>query len=407
MRKLAPVLRHRDFRLLLGGQVVSLVGDALLPVALAFAVIDELDGGTGDVALVLGSQALGLGLVVLVAGVWADRVSRRALMLVSDIGRAAVQIALAATLLGDTATLGSTMALALGYGMLEALFRPAAAGLIPRLVPPAELQQANALYGVAFNIGFILGPVVGGVLVVAAGAGFAIAFDAATFLVSAAFLARLRVPPRHEPPRRERFRSELGGGLRAIAQRPWAGWGMATLGAYHLLALPALLGLGPVLADRELDGAASYATTVTAFGIGSMVGSVIALRVQPRRPMALSTGCFVLASCQPIAFALGGSTALIAAALCVCGVAVSTGFLQWETTLGRQIPDAQLSRVSSLDYFVTMLAMPAGYVLAGPLAGTVGLHETMVAGGALSALVALVARTTRGVRALGQESVAS
>lgn len=380
---------------------MSLVGDALLPVALAFAVIDDLDGGTGDVALVLGSQALGLALFVLAGGVWADRISRRTLMVGSDLGRAAIQVALAITLFSEAATLASTMALAFAYGAFEAFFRPAAGGLVPRLVPAGELQQANALYAICFNVGFILGPVVGGVLVVAAGAASAIAFDAATFLVSVAFLVRLRVPPRAtDTAQRERFRTEILGGLRAVAERPWARWGITTLGAYHLLALPALLGLGPVLADRELDGAASYATTVTAFGIGAMLGSLIALRVRPRRPMVLSAACFAVASSQPIAFALGGSTAVIAASLAVCGIAVATAFLHWETTLGREIPDAQLSRVSSLDYFATMLAMPAGYLIAGPAADAFGLQETMVAAGALAALVAIVA-TVR------QESVAS
>jgi predicted MFS family arabinose efflux permease len=189
---------------------------------------------------------------------------------------------------------------------------------------------------------------------------------------------------------RERFLAEIGGGLRAVLERPWARRGMTTLTAYHLLALPALLGLGPVLAARELGGAGSYAATVTAFGVGSLIGSALALRFAPKRPLALSAACFAIASCQPIAFALGGSTVVIAACLAVCGIAVSTAFLQWETTLGRRIPGHLLSRVSSLDYFATMLAMPLGYVLAGPAADLFGLQETMVAAGALAGLVALV-----------------
>ena len=153
-----PVLRHRQFRLLFLGQAVSVIGDALLPVALAFAVLDELDGSAGQLGLVLAAQVLPMTFLVLPAGVWADRVSRRTMMLVSDLGRAVVQAATAALLLAGTAELWHLIVLSAVYGGLEALFRPAEGGLVPALVPADELQQANALIGLAQNAGHVIGP---------------------------------------------------------------------------------------------------------------------------------------------------------------------------------------------------------------------------------------------------------
>ena len=127
-----PALRIRPLRMLLAGQAVSFVGDALFPVALAFAVLDELDGTPGQLGLVLAAQALPLALLILVAGVWADRLPRN-VMLVSDFGRMGVQAILAALLLSGAAELWMLIVLVGVYGVFEAFFRPAAGGLIPQV----------------------------------------------------------------------------------------------------------------------------------------------------------------------------------------------------------------------------------------------------------------------------------
>ncbi len=193
-RSRVPVLRHRDFRLLFTGQAVSVLGDALLPVALAFAILDGLDGSAAQLGLVLAAQVVPMTFLVLPAGVWADRLPRRALMLASDLGRAVVQAITAVLLLTGHAQLWQLIVLSAAYGALEAFFRPAAGGLTPALVPPDELQQANALVGLAQNAGHVLGPAAAGALLVVFSPGAALAVDAATFVVSAAFLFALREP---------------------------------------------------------------------------------------------------------------------------------------------------------------------------------------------------------------------
>jgi len=403
-----PVLRHRDFRLLFTGQAVSVIGDSLFPIALAFAVLDGLDGSAAELGLVLAVQVVPMTFLVLVAGVWADRMSRRRLMLVSDLGRAAVQAVLAVLLLTDSAQLWHLLVLCAAYGALEAFFRPAAGGLTPSLVPADELQQANALVGLAQNAGHVIGPAAAGALIVVLSPGAAIAVDAGTFVVSAIFLFLLREPAREPHPEYSpHFWDELKGGIAEVRQRRWMLAFMPPFSAYHFIALPCVLALGAVLADQELGGAGSWAIITSSFGAGTILGSIVGLRWKPPHPMLAATLAFVGAGCQPAIIALAGSTAAIAAFEALAGIAVAIGFTQWETTLGRLIPGRALSRVTSLDWFTTVGLMPLGYAIAGPLADTFGLHETMVGATVITVAMFLAALVVREVRTLPQESVAS
>jgi hypothetical protein len=162
-----------------------------------------------------------------------------------------------------------------------------------------------------------------------------------------------------------------------------------------------------VLADQELGGAGSWAVITSCFGVGTIVGSTIGLRWKPRHPMQAAALAFVGASCQPAIIALAGSTAAIAAFEALAGIAVAIGFAQWETTLGRLIPSQALSRVTSLDWFTTVGIMPLGYAVAGPLAETIGLHETMVGAAAITVALFLVALAAGDLRSVRQESMAS
>ena len=377
---LLPALRIRPLRLLLAGQAVSFVGDALFPVALAFAVLDELDGTAGELGLVLAAQALPLAVLVLVAGVWADRLPRQRLMLVSDFGRMVVQAVIAALLLAGAAELWMLVALVALYGVFEAFFRPAAGGLVPQVAGPEHLQQANALMGLAQNVGTVLGPTLGGLLVVTVGAGAAIGVDAASFLVSAIFLIRMGSPPAQRAADAvSGFWAELRGGVAEVRRRRWMWTFMPALTAYHLIALPCVLALGPVIADRELGGAGSWAVIVTCFGAGTILGAILALRLRAERPMLVCTICFLAAACQPIIIGFAGSTAAIAGFELLAGIGVSAGFTLWETTLGREIPPGSLSRVTSLDWFTTAGAMPLGFALVVAVAAALGTRPTMLA----------------------------
>ena len=307
-RRLPASLReHRSFRLLFCGQALSVLGDRITPVAIAFAVLGL--GSATDLGLVLAAGGIPFALFALAGGVWADRVGRRRVMLASDIVRAASQTVTAALLLTGTAEVWMLAVLAFVYGTAAAVFMPALIGLIPQTVSQAQLQEANGLLALTRSIASVAGPAVAGVIVVAAGSGEAIAVDAATFAVSALFLARMR--PRAEPvaveaPReRERFLAGLRDGWHEVRSRTWLMWGLIAMSVYHVFVLPAVFVLGPALADRQLDGASSWAAIVACFGIGGVLGNVVALRIPLRRPVFIAALALVGASTQAAIIGVG------------------------------------------------------------------------------------------------------
>ena len=368
------VLRLRDFRLLFAGQGVSVLGDRMVAVALAFAVL-ELGGSASEVGLVLGAAWAPLVVTVLAGGVVADRTSRRGVMVTADIVRVATQGTMAILVISGAAEIWMLAALAGVTGAATGFFNPASTGLLPEVVPPDELQPANALRATATSGSEILGPLLAGILVAAAGAGWAIAVDAATFAISAVCLTMLRPPPR-ELPESSRFLTDLRDGWTAFRSRRWV-WTFIAYFAIGNMLWGAWSSLGPVVADRDLGGAAVWGTVLGAVGVGALAGSLVATRVRPRRPLlfvASLEGLFGL----PLAFLAAGAPApLLAFSAFVSGFGMMLGMAVWESTLQRHIPGDTLSRVSSYDWFGSYAFYPLGLATWGALAGAIGLHTAL------------------------------
>ena len=164
LRRRLGALQERDFRLLFLGRTVSLFGSALAPVALAFAVLD-LTGSASDLGLVLAAASLPQVLFLLVGGIWADRLPRHLVMVVSDLVSGGAQLAVAVLLLSGVAEIWHLIVLQVVRGTASAFFFPAAIGIVPETVSAARLQQANALLGLSANSTRIAGAAVGGLLV--------------------------------------------------------------------------------------------------------------------------------------------------------------------------------------------------------------------------------------------------
>jgi MFS family permease len=196
-------LRSRDFRLLWVSQSVSVLGDALVIVAIGLFVT-RLTDRAADVAVVLTAYAAPLVVFVLIGGVVADRLPRQTVMVVSDLARAALHGVLAVLIATGTVRIWQMVVIGLLYGTAEAFFRPAYSGLIPQTVSSDEdIQGAQALGGLSAELANFASPALATALVLGVGGGWAFGLDAATFLFSAALLARVhaRPPRRAEGPR--------------------------------------------------------------------------------------------------------------------------------------------------------------------------------------------------------------
>lgn len=369
-----------QFARLFIGQSLSVLGDRVSFVAVPFAVL-SVGGSASDVGLVAAAGLLPMLLFTLVGGVWADRFRRHRIMLVSDVVRFAVQGLIAVLLLTGVAEVPHLLLLMVVFGTADAFFMPASTGLMPLVVASDRLREANALRGFVQSSGLVLGPVLAGGLVALAGPGGALALDALTFAVSALFLARLRPrPSAHEKAQSTAdgtFLGELRAGWVQVRGRTWVWSGMAAMAVYYVAVLPSVYVLGPVLAEREWGGAASWSVVVAAFGIGSIVGNVCAYRFKAARPMALAAAALAVGSCQAVIIGSGAPLVLIATLEAVTGVAVSLFFVLWETALQTHVPENAMSRVSSYDHLVSAGLMPLGLALAGPVSESLGMRPTL------------------------------
>jgi len=363
-------LQERQFRLLWLGQTTSAIGDSVIYVALPFAVI-QTGGGAAELGLVLAAFTLSRAGFIVVGGVWADRLPRRLVMLACDAIRAVVQAAVAVALLTDAMEIWM-------------FFGPASTGLVPETIGDARLQQANALLKVSEGFAYIGGPALSGVLVAAFEPGWVYAFDSASFVASAAFLARLRLKPR-EPSPRQRFVADLLDGAREAWSHVWLRVGF--LGAALANAgIGVMVVLGPIVAADELGGAAAWGVILTGGAIGGLLGGVLALRFTPRRPVPLAFVAWSLGSLPLLALVPPLPVLAIASANVAFSFGIVYGNTIWETLQQREIPAERLSRVNSFDWMVSLIFMPLGQALAGPLAEVVGTNTVLVGAALLIAV---------------------
>jgi MFS family permease len=403
-RRLVPdvLIAEPQFRLLFAGQVLSLIGDRVMLVALPFAVL-EAGGSVASVGLVVAAELVPFLLFALVGGVLADRGDRRRVLIASDVARLVVQAAGGALLLSGAATPLVLAVLAALYGTADAFFQPAFTGLLPQTVShPGQLQPANALRGLSFSVSSVAGPALAGVLIAAIGAGAALLFDAGSFAVSVACLVRLRPvvavsATQEQPPP---FLVAVRAGWREVRSRSWILAGLGAMCAYHAIVLPAVYVLGPVSVSERLGGPGAWAAVVVSFGVGCIAGDLALLRWRPPHALRVAGIALIAASCQAAVYGSGLGIAGTCVLQALAGVGVTMFFTLWEVSLQEHVPSAALSRVSSFDYLSATALMPVGTALAGPVAAAVGTQAALLGMSAIGVCCALGFLAVRRVREL-------
>jgi MFS family permease len=393
-------LEEREFRLLWFSRVVSDFGDRFAFIGLAFAVLD-IKASAATLGYVFAARTISNLVFLQAAGVWADRVPRQLLMLASDVGRGAAQAVLAFLLLTGRAEVWHLVVLAAVYGTAEAFFGPASQGLVPETVRPERLHQANAMMTLSRNVTGIAGPAAAGLVIAVSSTGWAIAVDAATFAVSAAFLAAMRLA--FTKPVRQRFLVELRDGWKEFTRQTWIWVSVLHFGLFHMTALACFFVLAPVIAKRELGGSSAYATIMVGAGLGAVVGSVLAMRFRPQRQLVVCFLTVTVWSMVLAAYALTASVPLITASAFVAAMAMNFGAAFWFTALQEHVPPQARSRVSSYDWLGSWLFLPVGYLTIGPIAETIGYDITLllaVAWTVLSSLAILGIPSVRNLRSV-------
>ena len=383
------VLRLREFRLLWAGQAASVLGDRLIIVALAIYVTDL--AGPTEVGLVMAAQFVPFVGLLLFGGVWADRLRRQRVMIATDLARFGLHGLLAILIFTGAVEGWHIVVIEFFYGGAAAFFRPAYSGLLPQTVPEELVQQAQSATAVTATVSSFAGPALGTALVLGLGAGWAFAFDALTFVVSIWFLARLN--PRERGVRGERATvlHELREGWSAFVANTWV-WLIVVCAATTLLfVIGPWQTLGPTLSEDEYGSPGWYGFAMTAFGLGTALGSWGAGRLRPVHRMRLAHLVVMPHTPMILCFALGAPRGAMLAAFVIGGVGVGMFSVWWETALVEHIEPHLLSRVSAYDWMGSMAFIPVGYALAGPAADAFGATEVLVVGGIIAFLVDLVA----------------
>jgi MFS family permease len=393
------VLREPNYRRLFLGRTISLVGDGVTPVALAFAVLD-LTGSPTDLGIILAVHSVVLIALVLAGGVVADRISPRRAMLGADATRTISMGLIAALLLTGTAQVWELALLYAVDGAATALFNPASNAIVPQIVPGRRLQEANALLSFSRWAGKVAGPALAGVLLVLGSPGMAIGVDAVTFAVSAACLWGVRAPGVRDEDEGESFLAELRHGWKEFSSRSWMVAIIISAAISNAIFFPIFQVLGPTVARESLGGPSSWALIMALWGVGGVLGGFVALSIRPRRPLLVSEGFIVIFALPVALLAIPASTAVIATGALVGGSTVSLAEILYETTAAQRIPPQAFARVTAYDWFGSLALEPIGLALVGPVAAGLGISTTLWLGAAAMTLCQFCVTLVPSVRRL-------
>jgi MFS family permease len=367
--------------LLFGARTASLIGTAMAPVGLSFAVL-AATGSTTDLGVVLAARVLPFALFLLIGGVLADRLPRQLVMVGSDTVSAAAQLATGLLVIAGSHSLVWLIVLQFVAGSANAFFFPAAVGLLPHTVPVGVFAKASAYMGLSRNTAYIGGAALGGFIAALSSPGWTLVADAVTFALSAVLTLGLRVP--HLPPPPASLLSDLREGWGEFRSRTWLWAIVAQFAVVVGFGRGAQLVLGPVIAKAHLGGPAAWGWVLSMDGVGSVVAAFLLVHRRRKfsRPLLVaSAGILVDAGILLALYDPLGLGWLLLFSF-VGGVGEALFGVMWETTMAREIPPQALSRVSAYDAMGSYLLQPIGLAVMGPLVALTGVRGGLLIGAA-------------------------
>lgn len=380
------VFRYRNFALLWSGQAISVAGNGLFTVALPLEVL-HLTGSALDLSLVVGARTVPPLILLLVGGTLVDRLSRRAVMLISDTACGISLALLTILIITHRDRVQEIFILSVILGISTSFFRPAATAIIRDILPAELLVPANSFTSLSQSIGFsVIGPLGGGVIVAAVGYSWAFGIDAASFAVSAACLAAMRNITELKAAK-ERIASGMMEGLRYSRSLPWLWWSMIALGVANVGAFTLFTVMQPLLVENIFhDGSSALGIMIAVGGGGRIIASTIATRRDPpsRRMMTTWTSWTTFGLCGMF---MGLSPWLWMAIACwgIMQGMVAYGDIIWLSTVQEETPPTLLGRVSSIDWLLSLSLTPFGTVAGGAVVLAIGVRSAVVACAAITA----------------------
>ncbi|HWS32566.1 MAG TPA: MFS transporter [Actinoplanes sp.] len=370
----------RNFGLYFTARIMSVLGDTMVPVALAVAMLG-LGYGVSGIGYALGAWMGSFALFVVFGGVFADRFHPRPQMVGADVVRAVIQLGLAVWIAAGHTPLWFLIATSAAGGVATAMFQPGLTSLVPQV--STDVQKANGVLRVSQGLATMAGPAIGGILVAVTSPAVAFTVDAATFVISGLCLAALRLPT---------FTTDSSGTMLANLRVGWADFRSRTW-LWSVILIWWVLGVfvfGPItpvgaVAIIGEHGKAAFGYAEAAFGAGSVAGALIAIRVRAARPLFAGGVAMVLFPLMPLAAAVTPPLPWLMLGYAISGLGWAFWGVQWSTTIQTQIPADRLNRVSAYEIAGSILAVPLGQVLSGPATHLLGVRNLLL----LAAVMAL------------------
>jgi predicted MFS family arabinose efflux permease len=409
-----PVLGIRDFRLLLIDRLIAPASYGFSMVGVSFAVL-KATGSPADLSYVLAAQIAPSLVFALLGGVAADRIPPQRVIIAANLMMALGEGTFGVLALAGHPPLWAMIGLEAVTGTGMAIFYPASQALLPRLVPDSMLQDASAISRLGMNTGQMAGAAAAGLLVAAAGPGWALLLCGIGMTSTVPILlsirsARSRPDTSVADPGTPSMLRELREGWSEFRSHTWL-WVIVAQSRIVMMAwYGAFSVLGPVVAKAHLGGAAAWGAITSADALGLIAGGLVSLRITPRKPMlfVVLTGGAVAIS--PLSLAMVLPLPVICLASFGLGVFVEMMMVQWTVAMARNIPPSMLARVSSYDVLGSVMAMPIGALIAGPLGAGIGVSNAQyAAAGAIivASALCLIPRDIRTMRNNGAGDAAS
>lgn len=393
---------YAPFRNLFFARLLTVLGNGIAPIALAFAVLD-MGGSAADLGIVIAARSIFNVAFLLIGGVLADRYSRSRVLLCSSTIAALSQGMVAALVLDGSATIALLVMLGAVNGAAAGASLPASQAMVPQTVPAASLREANAFIQLGIYGGTAIGASLGGVLVGVMGPGWGLAVDALGFAASAPLYLMIRTGTAQPRGDRSNILQDLKDGWAEFISRSWVWAIVAQFTLVNAAFSGVMMVLGPVVADATF-GRTGWGMAIAAQSMGLIIGSVIALRWRPRRDLLIGT--VLTAFCAgPIAtLALIPSAAVLMAAFFIAGVGFGVFGVAWAHSLQTHIPPEKLARVYAYDALGSFVAIPVGEIAAGPLAMRYGEASVLLTCAAAVLLATIAASLTPAIRRLDNSS---
>ncbi len=394
------LLANQPFVVLLVARTLSMLGMAFSPVALAFGILALPGADAGTLSIVLAANMAPLAIFTLVGGVVADRYPRKVVLMIGEALAALGWIGIGVMMLAGHTPLWLMCTAAAISGVAAGIVYPALNGIIPDLVPALQRQTANAWLAMGASASRLLGVVSGGAVVVLLGAGWALVVAGGLFALAAACLMLLpnqrgTIAGEGQHPIRQ-----LVEGWSEFSSRQWL-WVVVVQWAFMVMMLQASEGvLGPVVADEELGGAGAWTIILAGQAVGAIVGVLMSMFWQPRRPILTATLFSLISGLPAILLGLSAPMWALIGSMFLLGVAFDLYGVLWMTTMQDEVPPESLSRVASYDALGSLMLGPLGLILAGPAILAFGVHESLIGAGVIATVVTGLALFSREVRQL-------